>query len=324
MSRLGRIGRRHRASPLLAALCLFLPLVAQAGDTTPQRDWDLELMPYAWASSIALKAKINDFSATAREPFFNDVLNDLNWAVMGTTELRYRRALLLVDFLGSQIEQGEHESARTRPFRLTALGPGGALTVGPVDGWLRTTMWTVDVKAGLRSVSLPYSNLFSGIAADDRRRIDLDVFLGARYWNVTDKLHVRVDPATFRVGGTSVSLGGATLSGQRLGDLGLPGALLRGGSRTPQEQVDWVDPLIGFRVRADLLETLSAFVLTDCGGWSIGDASRFTLQGLGGLRWGFSEHWSVLAAYRALRVEGNGSVRKMTLYGPELGLAFRF
>lgn len=315
--------KRGRKGRWAAALFLAAASGARADAPPPERSWDLELLGYGFLSSLDLKVKVGDVSADEHLSF-GDLFDHLKWALEGSAELRYERALLLVDVIGNQIRFGESEGARTRPFQLTQIGPGGELTAGPADGWLRTTLWIADFKAGLNAVSVPYGKIFSDLSPDDRRSVKLDVFAGLRYWNVRNKLHLSVDPATLTVGNTTVDLGSVSLPSFDLGSVTLPGPLLRGGSRSVEETVDWVDPLISFRVRADLTRTISTFVLADCGGWDLGSASEFTWQGLGGFRWQFSEHVGALAAYRGLQVRRGDAVRKATLYGPMLGLAVRF
>lgn len=315
--------RGWRSSSSLALLVLSLSAPVRADDPAPQRSWDLELLGYGFLTAVDLSANVGDISVdeTIR---FADVFDDLKWALMGGGELRYERALLLVDVIGAQLRTDESVDARTRPFQLTQVGPGGDLTVGPADGWLRTTLWIADFKAGLNAVNLPYTKLFGGLAPEDRRSVKLDVFAGARYWNVRNKVHLDVTPGTLRVGNTTVDLGSVSLPRIDIGDLTVPGRLLRGGSRSNEVTVDWVDPIIAFRVRADLTETISTVLLGDCGGWSIGSAARFTWQGMAGFRWQFSDHFHALVAYRGLQVRRSGDVDKLTLYGPMVGLGVRF
>jgi len=305
------------------ALVLALAHPARAADPTPPRSWDLELLGYGFLSAMDLSVSTDAISTDEQIPF-SDIFDDLKWALMGAAELRYERALLLVDVLGNQVRAEQSEGARTRPFQLTQVGPGGELTAGPADGWLRTTMWIADFKAGVNAVNAPYTNLFSDLSPEDRRSVKLDVFAGARYWNVHNKLHLDVDPGTLTVGNTTVDLGSVSLPRFDLGDITLPGNLVRGGSRSAEETVEWVDPIIAFRVRADLTDTISTVVLADCGGWNIGSASKFTWQAMGGFRWQFSEHVGALVAYRGLQVKRSDAVSKVTLHGPMIGLSVRF
>jgi len=312
------------AAFLMVAVGLSAPARADDPAAPPsQRSWDLELFGYGYFSALDIDAQAGDVSVD-ESVSFGTLWDNLKWALYGGAELRYERAIFLADVMGNQTRFDESEGARTRPFQLTQTGPGGALTAGPADGWFRTTLWIADFKLGLNAVTVPYHRIFDGVAPDDPRRIKLDVFAGLRYWNVKTKLHLDVAPGTLRVGNTTVDLGSVSLPNFDLGDLGLPGALLRGGTRSVEETTDWVDPIVAFRVNASITDTISTFVLADCGGWGIGSASQFTWQGIGGFRWQFHEHVGAVVAYRAIQVRRDGAVDKATLKGPMAGLVVQF
>lgn len=323
--------KRARAVAVLIGLALALarparaeePIAPPASGAPPVPKWELELFGYGFFSALDLRARMDDVSVD-KSVSFGTLWDNLKWALEGGAELRYERAILFVDVIGNQVRFSESEGARTRPFQLTPIGPGGALTAGPADGWFRTTLWIADFMAGLNAVTVPYHRIFAGLAPDDPRRVKLDIFAGARYWNVKNKLSLDVAPGTLRVGSTSIDLGSVDLPQFDLGDLRLPGRLLRGGSRSVEETVDWVDAIMAFRVSASITDTISAYALADCGGWGIGSSSQFTWQGVGGLRWQFSDHLGAVVAYRAIQVRRNDLIEKATLKGPMAGLVLRF
>jgi len=316
-------GLSHRLSIALAlALAVSGPAHADDPVASPARDWDLELFGYGFFSALDMKGQVGDVSVD-ESVSFGTLWDNLKWAIEGGGELRYRRAILFVDVIGNQIRFGASEGAQTQPV-LLPNGDVGDLTAGPADGWLRSTLWIADFKAGVNAITVPYHELFDGVAAEDPRRVKLDVFAGLRYWNVKNKLHLNVTPGTLQVGSTSVDLGSVTIPGVEVGDLGLPARLLRGGSGSGEETIDWVDPIIAFRVNASITDTLSTFILADCGGWGIGSASQFTWQGVGGFRWQFHEHVGAVVAYRGLQVRRNDALDKATLKGPLAGLVVRF
>jgi hypothetical protein len=277
---------------------------------------------YAWASALQTDVESRRVETTIDESFF-EILGDLGWAVMGGVEGRYERGLVMVDFWGSQIASSVDGNARTRPFELPD-GRAGLLTAGPVDASTRLTEWFVDTKFGVRALSLPMSKLTGSVAQDDDlRRFDFDLLAGFRAWSVTSKIHVGVDPASLTVGGVPVELPGI-LPGFALGDINLPGPLVRGGSRTVEQTVEWLDPIVGFRVSGDVTQRISLFALGDIGGWGVGTASELTWQGMIGGSFDFSEHWSLTAAYRALGVNRGTAIHNTILYGPQFGAVFRF
>ena len=286
------------------------------------KDWEGQIKLYAWASALQTKVETRGIETTIDESFF-DILDDLGWAVMGGVEGRYKRGLVMVDFLGMQVAASEDSNVNTFPFQPPG-GGDGLLTAGPVDASTRLTTWMVDTKFGFRALSLPMSKLTgSAEQDDDLRRFDFDLLAGFRVWNVTSKVHVGVDPASLTVGGAPVSLPGI-LPGLDFGDISLPGPLVGGGSQTVEDTVDWLDPIVGFRVSGDVTKRISLFALGDIGGWGVGTASDLTWQGMIGGSFDLSEHWSLTAAYRALGVNRDTAIRNTILYGPQFGAVFRF
>jgi len=162
---------------------------------------------YAWASALQTKVETRGTETTIDESFF-DILDDLGWAVMGGVEGRYKRGLVMVDFLGMQVAASEDSNVNTFPFP-AARRRGRLADRRSVDASTRLTTWMVDTKFGFRALSLPMSKLTgSAEQDDDLRRFDFDLLAGFRVWNVTSKVHVGVDPASLTVGGAPVSLPG--------------------------------------------------------------------------------------------------------------------
>jgi opacity protein-like surface antigen len=104
----------------------------------------------------------------------------------------------------------------------------------------------------------------------------------------------------------------------------------RGNSATDQGTEDWLDPIIGCRLRVPLRECLTAQVRGDIGGFDIGDASRFTWNIEATLEYRRSERWSLFAGYRWLDIDyttrsGNRTFGfDMNLNGPLVGIALDF
>ena len=304
-----------------ALACVTGVGVANALPPEP-KDWEGQIKLYGWASALQTKAEARGVETTIDMSFF-DLLDDLGWAAMGGVEGRYKRGLVMVDFWGTQVASSVDGNARALPFELPD-GRDGLLTAGPVDARTRLTTWFVDTKFGFRALSLPMSKLTgSAEQDDDRRRFDFDLLAGFRVWSVTSKIHVGVEPASLTVGGAPVQLPGI-LPRFDFGDIQLPGRLLRGGSRTVEKTVDWLDPIVGFRVSADVTDRISLMALGDIGGWSAGTASDLTWQGMIGGSFDLSEHWSLTAAYRALGVNRGTAIKNTILYGPQFGAVFRF
>jgi hypothetical protein len=312
---------KHTLALAVVLACVTGGVAANALPPEP-KDWEGQIKLYGWASALQTEVEAGGVETTIDESFF-DILDVLGWAVMGGVEGRYKRGLVMVDFLGMQVATGADGPGQTFPFELPG-GRDGLLTAGPVGVSTRLTTWMIDTKFGVRALSFPMSKLTGSAAQDDDlRRFDFDLLAGFRVWNVTSKLHVGVDPASLTVGGAPVSLPGI-LPGVDFGDIALPGPLLSGGSRTVEETVDWLDPIVGFRVSADVTDRISLMALGDIGGWGVGTASELTWQGMIGGSFDLSEHWSLTAAYRALGVNRDSAIKNTILYGPQFGAVFRF
>lgn len=314
--------KRSRVS-IAVALVLGSALARPASALPPEpKDWEIQLKAYAWAPALRTQVEARGVESTIDKSFW-DILDDLGWGIMGGAEGRYKRGLLMVDFLGLQVAADTDSNPRERPFTLPD-GRVGNLSVGGVDSGTRLTEWMVDAKVGVRALSLPFTKL-TGSADDveDPRRIDFDLLAGFRYWNVNSRIRVGVDPAQLTVDGAPVTLPGI-LPDFEFDRVKLPGELLRGTHRRYEASVDWFDPIVGFRVGVDVTRNFSISLLGDIGGWGIGDASDLTWQGLLNFEYDFSEHWGATLAYRALGVNRDSAIDSMVLYGPQFGVVYRF
>lgn len=97
------------------------------------------------------------------------------------------------------------------------------------------------------------------------------------------------------------------------------------------QQVDWVDPLVGARVNVYFSEHVFLLVSGDVGGFGVGSDIAWSAMGLLGYKWrGAGLEWAVLGGYKALGQDyttGSGLNRfrwDVTLHGPILGFSIRF
>ncbi|MBM6594362.1 hypothetical protein [Microvirga pudoricolor] len=140
--------------------------------------------------------------------------------------------------------------------------------------------------------------------------LGLDVLGGVRYWHQEADLSFAAD-LTAAVGDL------AWVNGR---------AFARSGS------VDWLDPLIGGRVRYAVAPGHELFMRGDIGGFGLG--SEFSWQAMGGYGFDFDTYDGVtisgVIGYRALSVnytQGAGHRRyefDMVQHGPVLGLSLRY
>ena len=298
--------------------------VSTAPQLATPSDWEFGVMLYGWASAIDATVSARGVTIDPHASF-GDLLKNLKWAVEGAGEVRYQRALLILDLIGNQLKVGAESSSLTRPFQPNPPdGLTGALTVGPLDASVRTTIWIFDVKPGWRLLSLPVSGLLGSESPDDPRRLDVDVFTGIRYWNVKNNVRAMISPGSLTIGGVTIGLGGLDLPDIDFGEITLPGNLLTGGSRQIKERFQWVDWIFASRIRGDLTEHVSGFLFGDVGGFGINSSSSPTWQASAGFNWEFAEHWGLVVAYRALGVDRPGAIENAILHGPLVGLGLRF
>jgi hypothetical protein len=151
----------------------------------------------------------------------------------------------------------------------------------------------VDLKLGVRVLDLPAP--WSEAGEREARRVAFDVLAGARWWYLKTELDVEV-------------------AGVR--------------SRSVEKSTDWVDPVVGARLRLDLTERLSLGVLGDVGGFGWGTASDSTWNAGATLNWRASEHWILHAGYKALEIEREHGSRpleaEILFQGPVIGVGYRF
>ena len=138
----------------------------------------------------------------------------------------------------------------------------------------------------------------------------VDVLAGARYW------HEDVD-LKFGLTGT-LDLNGLVVSRNR--------AIARSGG------VDWVDPLVGFRIRQGLAPGQELLLRADVGGFDVGSQFSWNVQAAYSFDFAVRDGvtYSGMLGYRALSVDfekGSGTStfkEDVVLHGPVVGLTLRF
>ncbi|MBF9197820.1 hypothetical protein I2H36_17415 [Microvirga sp. BT290] len=180
-------------------------------------------------------------------------------------------------------------------IRSRTLAPG-------VTGTLATSLG-LDVEMVIAEFGVAYEVARSGPLA-------FDILGGARYWYQEADLSLAVTAA--------VDIGDLQVAGAR--------AFARSGS------VDWLDPIVGARVRYTMAPGHELFLRGDIGGLGVG--SDFSWQAIGAYGFELGTYqgitFSGVIGYRALSVDyaqGEGRRRyefDMIQHGPILGLSMRF
>jgi hypothetical protein len=274
-------------------------IVAPAPISSP---WTFTATPYAWAmmmnGSVTVKGRTGDINVDLNDLWNivkqSEIPKDLA-AFMGSFEARYDRFSIFSDLVYLKATlSGDMVRARGNNFVNAALNASANFQDQMVIAEMAATYQV--------------AHWGSNATADSGTAID---FLGgARYWWMEGKLSATASAV--------LNISDLTLSGGR--------AIAKSPS------VDWVDPLVGVRLRHQFVPGLNLTVSGDVGGFDVG--SRLSWQALAALNYDFykskSVVWSGMAGYRGLYVDyskGSGPTLfeyDMTLHGPILGVTARF
>ncbi|MET0526890.1 MAG: hypothetical protein ABW003_00840 [Microvirga sp.] len=185
--------------------------------------------------------------------------------------------------------------AENSNVRTRSPAPGVTATIG--------TSIKLDIEMAIAEFGAAYEVARSGPVA-------FDILGGARYWYQEADL-------SFDIAG-AIDVGDLQVAGSR--------AFAKSGS------VDWLDPVIGARIRYAVAPGHELFLRGDIGGFGVG--SEFSWQAIGGYGFELGTYQSVtfsgVIGYRALSVDyaqGEGRTRyefDMLQHGPVLGISARF
>lgn len=269
----------------------------------PAHEWSLQVTPYGWLPFLNGNITVRGRTATIDvDPI--DVLEHLTgrgghipvW--MSYIEARRGPISFYNDIFYANLglSGSDVRTPRDRADIGVSLGLDYEQAVVEVGGAYEVARW---VSGG----SIKDPGAFAQTTA-------IDVFAGARYWHqeMDLKLALSVD----------LDIDGLNISGDR--------AIARSGS------VDWVDPLVGVRLRHQLAPGQEFVVRGDIGGFDAG--SQFSWQAIAAYSYAFALRdgvtYSGVIGYRALDVDfEKGSGRRRYEYdvlqhGPVLGLTVGF
>jgi hypothetical protein len=168
-----------------------------------------------------------------------------------------------------------------------------------INAKLTATTWIVEFGGLYRLGTWPVGSPYNRFVQRENPTITLELLAGGRYWRLKNELDIE----------------------------GSRGVLPSEADVTK----NWVDPFIGGRIRLELIKKLFLQVRADIGGFGI--ASDFTANIFPSIAYEFSCHGvgiDPFLGYKALYVNydtgsGNNQFQYKTwMYGPLLGVAFRF
>lgn len=265
--------------------------------------WTFRLTPYAWATSLSGSTTIKGYTTDIDASFF-DILRHTQFpkglfeaAAFG--EARYGRFALLTDLAYMKLGVGASLSHSRDIGRLATLG------IGASAGFT--------VQMVIAEVAAAYEVAHWGTTMSPDSGTALDLYAGGRFW--------------WQHGDARLTVSG-TLAG--LGPLGLK--LTGEGTLSAEGTKQWIDPVVGARLRHQFTPGLNLVVSGDVGGFDVG--SRFSWQAIAALDYDFMKTknviWSGMVGYKALYVDystGSGLTRyqyDMTMFGPIFGLTARW
>ena len=296
---------RTVASATFAWLIVQSAVAADLGSGPPGivltgSPWTVTFTPYAWAPFIQGDATVRDRTANVfvSPTELIDHLERMPW--MSYIEARNGKFALYNDIVYANAGIGVSGVRRRGSATIDAnLGADFQQTIVEVGGAYQIAKWWSG-----RGGSLKDGYSFERYTA-------IDLIAGARYWQQDLSINLALT-------GT-LDTTGLIIAGNR--------AIARSG------QIDWVDPLVGFRVRQLLAPGQELMFRADIGGfdagsffsWNIVAAYNFNICIVNGVT------YSGMLGYRALSVDydnGGSGFKKYefdaVMHGPVMGLTVKF
>ena len=279
-------------APAMAADFQMADQTVATTEAVPPGGWNVRITPYAWLTGINGTITAAGRSVSTSASFIDLVQNSDK----------------LIPFMG-YFEVSKDRFSFAGDIFYSNIGFSGEKTkqLNPVAGL------TIDVK-GKAAIDTKLTIAQAAVAYDiiKQGNTAIAAYAGARYWNMEADVNLKITG--------SVDL--ANLGLKRKGSYAVAHS---GGT-------DWVDPIVGMRVRQQLTDRDELQLLADIGGFGVG--SQFSWQVFGGYShmWDLGEATKLAASfgYRILSVdyeEGSGTDAKsfdLTLHGPVMGLSLRF
>jgi hypothetical protein len=279
------------------------PMLTGSGTGTGKTDddWRFGFTAYGWATSMS-------GSATARGNTVNinasiiDLFqkSDSVAAWDSYFEANKGRFGFYADFVWARLGIPASAAAYVNPIRGVTLSAQANAAV--------TTSLTIVEAGGLYEVAK--------WPGSDRSFTALDAYVGARYWSSSTQVNLDLT-------------GNLDFSDPRLARFDRSRSIGVADSGNQQ----WVDPLIGLRLRHQFTPSQEIMLKADVGGFGIPGSSLFSWQAaaLYGYTWQFDGYaLATIGGYRALSTNinfdsgTNGSALNLVIHGPLIGLTVKF
>jgi hypothetical protein len=346
------------AGPLLAAdASAPAPVPTVPAEPLPMPSgWEFRLTPYVWGPSLNGKQTVRGRTVDVDITFVDIVRKILEHGdtligAMANVEARNGPFALFADGVYMLIR--------------ASGGITRARDISPRVSATLSAALDLQIQMGIAEAGAAYEVARFGLPFGPTTTVPVafDVLAGARYWyqrlDFSFKLGSILDINALALRDERPDLAGhpdlrdiVALSGRTppgfldLNDLyargdrlGLARALAQNGLQLRRNRaiarsgtIDWVDPLVGGRVRVAIAPGHELFVRGDVGGFGAG--SKFSWQAVGGYSFDYAVQngitWSGLIGYKALYVDyaqGQGRRRyefDMLQHGPVVGISLRF
>lgn len=258
--------------------------------------WRLQATAYGWLIGVSGSMTTRGQTVDINASFFQVVdKSDSLAAFMGYVEADKGRVGFYADLVWTKLGFAKETASYRNPV------PG--LQVSAKTSAVLTTTMTIVEAGGLYEL-VRRQNAPGSFTA-------IDALLGFRYWNNTAALNLDI------IGSVDV---------QSLGiERGRAFAIAHSGN------VDWVDPLIGLRLRHRFTPSQQLMLRGDVGGFGLASQLAWQAVGVFSYAWQFDGYaLAGVLGYRALGVnysEGygiNAAGANLVLHGPIIGLSIRF
>ena len=220
----------------LAALAVMPSTAARAQGAPPSDRWHYILTPYGWFAGFDGTVAAEQTPVVDVDAPYNDIVDDLDFGMSFSFEARK-------GLWGGLLDLSFVEMSRVAATSLPGYRADVVTQTGFVNGAIAYQIFSETVKP-------------------------LDVFAGARFWDVNHDLHVTSEGQPDRSG----SSGG-----------------------------NWADPIVGVRFRPEFNRSWYGRALADVGGFGV--ASDMTYQLYGAVGYRFTELFSLSLGYRYLAVD---------------------
>jgi hypothetical protein len=303
----------RRLASSMAVLLALLAVdvrVAMAGDTIPQATpdaaaidpdaWRFRFALYGWAPSVAGSLTARGQTVNVNASFIQILQkSDSLLGYMGYFEADKGRVGFYLDTVWARLG---FDSSTT-----TQRNPIAGLQINTSRNTAVTYSFAIIEAGGLYEIARWPGSPGSFTA--------LDGLLGFRYWNSSIDVN-------FDFNGTADFTRLSNALGRNV-EFSRSFAIARSGS------LDWIDPVVGLRLRHQFTPSQEIMVRGDVGGFGFQSTFEWQAVGVYSYAWQFTGYQlAALIGYRALGVNysniGNNNSIDLVLHGPIIGFSVRF